>query len=178
MAPTKKMKKIKFNSKTQIQTCCCWFRELGSCLCLVCTAAFRSSCKSNQEHRLLITQFKKEEKKRVFQTCCTLTRILRISSSCSFNPRPYIRHWNVVRKVINFDLRRNNPVLLGRMTIEQVIELVQLGQVPVEVVGEGDDVAGPGVQDQRVKVDWPEPEKLGDAIKSRRCGNGQGLSLK
>ena len=64
------------------------------------------------------------------------------------------------------------------MTIEQVIELVQLGQVPVEVVGEGDDVAGPGVQDQRVKVDWPKPEKLGDAIKSRRCGNGQGLSLK
>ena len=64
------------------------------------------------------------------------------------------------------------------MTIELVIELVQLGQVPVEVVGEGDDVAGPGVQDQRVKVDWPEPEKLGDAIKSRRCGNGQGLSLK
>ena len=89
------------------------------------------------------------------------------------------------------------------MTIEQVVQLIQLGQVPVEVEGQWDnvnmdinmviayrtplpvevsgqwdDVAGPGVQNEGVKSDRTKPEELRDAIKSRRCWNSESLSLK
>ena len=89
------------------------------------------------------------------------------------------------------------------MTIEQVVQLIQLGQVPVEVEGQWDnvnmdinmviayrtplpvevsgqwdDVPGPGVQNEGVKSDRTKPEELRDAIKSRRCRNSESLSLK
>ena len=86
------------------------------------------------------------------------------------------------------------------MTIEQVIQLIQLGQVPiqeggqwdrdmhmmteantkiltngtpppVEVSRQWDDVPGPSVQNQSVKSDRTKPEELGNAIKSCRCRN-------
>ena len=88
------------------------------------------------------------------------------------------------------DLWQNYPIFLRCVTIEQVIQLIQLGQVPdvksgqdcsfniwhtptlpVEVIRQRNYVSRPGVQYQGVKRDWAKPKELWDAIKPCRCGN-------
>ena len=79
------------------------------------------------------------------RTCCTLIRMLRISSSYSFNPRPWRGNlqagWIKPLKLkLSCDLWHNNPIFLRCMAIEQIIKLIQLGQVPGEVGREWDIV--------------------------------------
>ena len=90
------------------------------------------------------------------------------------------------------DLWQNYPIFLRcvTLTIEQVIQLIQLGQVPdvksgqdcsfniwytptlpVEVIRQRNYVSRPSVQYQGIKRDWAKLEELWDAIKPCRCGN-------